>query len=80
VLRPAASGIAPVGISVRCRPTKSSDRGSDGPHFVRDGVHALDFEHVLVQPLEIGLHHDLAADDAGLIDAALLVIGLNGGI
>jgi hypothetical protein len=27
--------------------------------------------HLFVQPLEIGLQHDLAADDAGLIDAAL---------
>jgi hypothetical protein len=31
--------------------------------------------NVLVQPLQVGLEHDLAADDAGLIDAALLLYG-----
>jgi hypothetical protein len=28
-------------------------------------------EHVFVQPLKVILHHDLAADNSGLIDAAL---------
>jgi len=31
----------------------------------------FDFEQVLVQPLEIGLHHDLAANEARAIYAAL---------
>jgi hypothetical protein len=34
-------------------------------------------EHVFVQPLNVILHHDLAADNSGLIDAALLVIAAN---
>jgi hypothetical protein len=34
----------------------------DRAHFIRNVVDALDFEHVLTQPLEIGLHHDLVAD------------------
>jgi hypothetical protein len=39
-------------------------------HLVRDDFNAFDLEHVFVQPLEIGLQHDLAADDTELIDAA----------
>jgi len=40
-------------------------------HFVGDLIDALDLAHVFVEPFKIGLQHDLAADDAGLIDSAL---------
>jgi hypothetical protein len=45
-----------------------------GSHLIRDVVDAFDFEHVFVQPSQVRRHHDLAADNAGLIGAALLVI------
>jgi hypothetical protein len=34
-------------------------------------VDALDLQHVLVQPFQVCGHHNLAADNAGLIGAAL---------
>src|SRR6266403_3515803 len=40
------------------------------PHFIGDGVHALDIEHVLMQPFQVGRHHHLAADKTGFVDAA----------
>jgi hypothetical protein len=33
----------------------------------------LDFQHVLVQPFQVCGHHDLAADNAGLIDAGFVL-------
>ena len=41
-------------------------------HLIGDVVDALDFEHVFVQPLQVGRHHDLTGDDAWLIFAGAL--------
>src|SRR5262249_12359955 len=41
------------------------------PHFIGDVVNPLDIEHVLVEALQARRQHDLAADQAGLIDAPL---------
>jgi hypothetical protein len=43
-------------------------------HFIGDMVDMLDFEHVLVQPSQGSGHHDLAADNAGLIGRRFLLI------
>jgi len=39
-------------------------------HFIRNGVYALDIEHLFMQALQISRRHDLAADYTGLIYAA----------
>ena len=41
------------------------------PHFIRDVVDVLDIEHLFMEASQIGRHHDLAANYAGLIDAGL---------
>ena len=40
-------------------------------HFIRIMVDVLYIEHVLVEALQVRRQHDLAADQAGLIDAPL---------
>src|SRR6266566_9988701 len=42
-----------------------------GSHLVADLIDSVYVEHVPAQPQWIGRHHDMAADDAGLIDAGL---------
>jgi len=34
-------------------------------HFIRNGVYALDIEHLFMQALQISRRHDLAADYTG---------------
>jgi hypothetical protein len=41
------------------------DHGAFRPKW----VHALNTEHAFAEAFKFGLHRDLAADDAGLIDA-----------
>jgi hypothetical protein len=41
----------------------------NGPHLVGNSIDQLDFEHLLMQPVKVVLHHDLDADDARPIHA-----------
>ena len=41
-------------------------------HFIRNMVDVLYIEHVLVEALQVRRQHDLAADQAGLIERAAL--------
>jgi hypothetical protein len=41
-----------------------------GPHFIRDMIDVFNIDHVLVEAFQVCGHHDLATDDARLIDTA----------